>query len=275
MTAPSQPRPRGGLTATGKGLVVLVAGAVLLTLLSLGLPQVTDDGFVVAFVVVTEEANLPTWFNVVLLAWGALLHAAVGVLARTDGHPAWPWFGSAFVLAALSLDDLSSLHERLEGIGRSLGGGDGVTHFAWVLPGAVLAGVVVLGCVAAVPRIPRPSAVLLALGIGLLLAAAVGLEMAGGAILAGNDGGTSVGYLLVSHVEEFLETVAAVILLAAASSAVRWHRDGDGLRLTYRAGRRAPRPGRAGHPPREAPGGTAGDVPSETSGDVPRRASGG
>lgn len=158
MTATSQAGPGTGLTATGQGVGLLLLVAVLLTFLSLGPPQVTDD--------------------------------------------------------------LTSLHERLEGLGRSLGGGDGLT---------------------------------------------------------------SVGYLLLSPVEELLETVAAVTLLVAALSAVHFHSDHGRVRLAYRAARRPTGSAPTSHAGPDSPGdawsdrasrGRSGGMPGDADGDSPRLAAG-
>ncbi len=52
----------------------------------------------------------------------------------------------------------------------------------------------------------------------LLIVAALGLEVVGGALLDGRGDGPA--YILVSHLEELLETLAAVLMLNSAVVAV-------------------------------------------------------
>lgn len=156
----------------------LFAVAGVLAVLSLAVPNVhsapvlaAPDSPVRQFFDVAGEANLPTWFNVVVLALGGVGFLLVALLHRGSGRRALPWAVTGLVLLALSLDDLASLHERMDPIGQALGGGSGALHFAWVVPGAV-AGAVVLGLVGWLALVaPAPMRRDLVLGLGLLLRA--------------------------------------------------------------------------------------------------------
>jgi hypothetical protein len=206
--------------------IVLVAA--VLTVVSLLVPRIVPWAALrdpasplVQFVDVRSEANLNTWFNVALLSVGAALHACVARIARRTGRPSWPWMVTASGLALLAIDDLAAVHEKLEPLGRSLGGGEGITHFAWIVPGLVLAGVLAAGALAVARRLPRRSMGWLVGGIAVLLTAAVGMEALGGAVISGV--GDGLAYILVSHVEEFAETCAAGMLLCAATFAISVH----------------------------------------------------
>lgn len=221
-----------GLVAAGRlartvFVVVAVLGAAL-ALVSLVLPRVTawpalsdPSSPLVRFVDVRAEANLHTWFNVAVLTVAAFLHGCVCALARSAGRTWWPWAVLALALAALAIDDLASLHEQLEPWGRALGGGDGALHFAWLVPGGVLAVGLAVTAVMAARQLPAAAGRWLLGGISALLAAAFGAEALGGALL---DVGEEIAYIVVSHVEEFVETVAAGMLLCAAVSVLSIHR---------------------------------------------------
>jgi hypothetical protein len=183
---------------------------------------------------VRAEGSLHTWFNVSVLTVGSLLHAGVAVMARRGGGVCWPWVLTATSLALLSLDDLLALHEKLEPLGRALGGGSGALHFAWLVPGLVLAAGFLAVTVVAARRLPVGSRRWMTVGVVAFLVAAVGLELLGGSVLDGQGDGAL--YIVVSHAEEVLETWAAAALLCAAVVAVgfRTGRDGSVL-VTYRA----------------------------------------
>lgn len=222
--------------------VPLALVGLLLSLVSLVLPRVATSEVLtdassplVRFIDTRAEANLPTWFNVALLAVAAAAHLFLAGLSRAMHERAWPWLLTALLLALLSLDDLASVHERLGPAGSALGGGDGALHFAWLVLGLPIALAVVLAASAASRRLPRQSRTLFLAGILVLLLSAVGFELAGGAILDGIGDGPA--YILVSPLEELIETLAAVVLLCSAvvGVSVRPHSSQRGVVLSVRS----------------------------------------
>lgn len=124
----------------------------------------------------------------------------------------------AAVLAALSMDDMLSLHEQLELLGDQWS--RGALHFAWVLPGAAAGACLVVVLVRAARRLPSTTRTALIGGTGLLLLAALGLEAVGGLVL---DVRGDVGvYIVVSHLEELLKSVAAVAFVLAVARGLTW-----------------------------------------------------
>jgi hypothetical protein len=125
---------------------------------------------------------------------------------------------SAVVVAGLSLDDLAQLHESetAEALGHSLGGGKGLTHFAWIVPGTLMAALCIAALVPAMAAAkPRPRR-LLVLGTSLLFTGAIGFEAISGQVLEYTRHGLSyVAYDVVMHVEELLEAFGATLLLGA------------------------------------------------------------
>lgn len=185
------------------------------------------------FVDLLVEHNLPTWWSVALLATAALAHLGAFAAARAAGAPeARYWLVTAGVLALLSLDDQSQLHERSERLGRIVAGETGSFPFYWLIPG-VLAGLGVAVAIAMLAvRVAARARVLLVSGIGMMLAAGLGLEAVQGLFMAaGNEGlGFAVGY----HIEELAEDVGVILLIAAAAAATRLSR-GAGISLARSA----------------------------------------
>jgi hypothetical protein len=219
-------------TAVGWWLVGVSVG---LTVLSLGfvLADPAHPGWraLRLFVDVLVEHNLPTWWSVALLATAALAHFATFVAARNAAAPgAAYWLVTAAVLAFLSLDDQSQLHERSEELGRAVVADTGDFPFYWLIPGT-LAGLGVAAAVAMLAvRVHARARALLIGGIGLMLAAGLGLELVQGLFMAaGNEG---LGFVLGYHVEELAEDVGVILLIGAALGTTRLSRDG-GLSLTY------------------------------------------
>lgn len=182
---------------------------------------------------VAREQNLPTWFNVSLLLLAAVMAGFAAALARAaNDRAALPWAGLALVCAALSLDDMTSLHERLAPLGKRLGGGSGLTYAAWLVPGLLFAAVVVVVIALLFIRVRRRARLLLLAGLLCLLVGAFGLESLGNAVLQAQGHGRSYAYFLLA--EEFLEALGAVCLLAAPFAELRIERSDAELQVRYR-----------------------------------------
>ncbi|WP_156753433.1 hypothetical protein [Actinokineospora pegani] len=220
-----------------RAIALLLGFSALLSLASMAVPALTDHplttgrGEIRLYLDVLEESNLPTWWSTALLVGTALAFAGVGVLARADGRPgAWTWWAAAGVLALLSLDDHTSLHERLDTVGRRFVEFDSFP-FYWVVPGA-LAGLAVAGAMLLLAaRLRGPARRCLVAGLALLLTAALGMELVQGLLLA--DGETGPRYVLTYHAEELAENVGVLLMLAAAVLSVRTERAGGGFALRY------------------------------------------
>lgn len=191
--------------------------------------QVTD---------VAGERTVWTWFNCTVLAAGGVAQALTGAVRRVETRRSWPWFVLAGVLFALSLDDLVALHERLEPLGRSLGAGEGLLTAAWVVPGAVVALLVVAAVAVVARHLPPVPRLLLVGGLAVFLGAAFGLELVSFAVLDGI--GTGPVYVALVSLEELLEAWGAVLILASAVAAVRLSTDAGGVLVELR--RDAPAP---------------------------------
>lgn len=209
-------------------LAVVLTLFSILTLLS-GLAVIYHwPTAIIEFFNVGLEMNLWTWANVLVLAFGAASHAAAGWVRQASGSGrALPWLMSALVLTVFSVDDFAALHERADQLGRSWGGGDGLTHFAWIIPGTVFA---ILSILALLPlmltgeRRPRSMATLATI---CLFAGAIGLEAISGFVISAELGwfGDWLLYDIVMHVEELLEAVAAALFLGAGVADLRMQRE--------------------------------------------------
>lgn len=236
-----EPDGRGPAVRLERPVVAWLGGAALLMAAAHAAvpnlpfaPSLAEDANAVRrFFEVAGEQNGWAWLNVVLLATGAALHLVAGLLWRRAGRRAQAWWGTAAVLAALSLDDLVGLHERMTGLGVELGGGSGLLVAAWVVPGAAVAVGVVVAFGFLARSLDRPGRRLLLGGLALFLAGAFGLEAVGHAVLA--DRGPSATYGGLVLVEELAEAWGAVLMAAAGAAAVVLRTGpGDGVELRAR-----------------------------------------
>jgi hypothetical protein len=215
----------------------LLGVSVVLNVLSMAVPALidhpltTERGEVRVYFDVFSEGNLPTWWSVGLLVLTAVAHAVTGALAmarRVRG--AWAWFVSAGMLGVLSLDDHTSLHERLERVGQSWVTFERFPGY-WLVPGiaAGIAVAVALGLLAA--RLRGATRWCMIAGVALLLGSAMGMELIQGLLVAEGESGPL--YVLVLHAEELGENLGILLMLTAAIRSLDITREADRLSVAY------------------------------------------
>ena len=203
------------LLACCSGLVLLALISFLLSLEIVPVAGPLFENKIYLLFSVSDERNLWTWANTVLLASAGQTHVIAGWRrwqSRLPGGAAW--FATGAILFALSADDAAMIHEQFLGpLGATLGAGRGLTHFHWVLPGAFVA-LAALIIFALHLRTLRGAAARYAVGGAVsFFGAAVGLEAASGLFLEINAYGP--GYVTIYHVEELMEGIGAALLLVA------------------------------------------------------------
>lgn len=232
------PRRRVG-TARVVPVLAAVAGALLVTGPVLKhadniLPRTGSGGrilltYMAGLFDLGTEANVPTWFATVTLAFLAAAFALAAVLSRAAGSPAVRFVVLAAVAAWLSLDEAAVLHEQLgrvtDGL-RSLFGR--LPTFSWVVPGAALgvtAGAALLWFGRDLPHQLRNRLVVAG---ALFLLGAVVVEAISGLVVE-YHGYENLLYLVVNTVEEALEIAGTLLALRAVLSAMHVERGPQGL----------------------------------------------
>ncbi|GAA4883437.1 hypothetical protein [Actinomycetospora straminea] len=188
----------------------------------------------VGYLDVDREGNVPTWWSVGLLVSAAAGHLVAGLVGRAAGaRGAAGWLVTAAILAGMSLDDMTSIHERVGDLvrpeGAAAGDPGGSFSFYWVVPGAAVALLVAVAVGLLALRLRGRPRRLLVTGLGVLFLFALGLEGVQGVVLAQGTGGR-VAEVLAYHLEELGENLGALLLLGAATSALALRRrgvDGD------------------------------------------------
>jgi hypothetical protein len=181
--------------------------------------------------VLSGEQTIPTWWSSFLLAacGACLLVVASQRRASADRHAAsWRLLGLIFLY--MSVDELASIHELLNGI-KPL---EGVVYFPWVFPAIIvvlLVGARFLPFVVALPARRRRQFIVAGV---VYVGAALGMELPLGWWASGH-GEASLGYRLIDTVEEALEMVGLTLFLLALLEEVAGIRprlvvalDGDG-----------------------------------------------
>ena len=162
---------------------------------------------------VASEHNIWTWMNVVYMILAASVLYMNARVRKQNGAVSTGWFLTAAGVLLLSLDDMISIHERLEVLGRDMGGGSGFLHFAWVIPGMIVAAILLLVFVLTIRSATASARRSFILGIVLFFGGAFGLEMLSGAVLSAY--GHQSLYTILYHIEELFEAVGIIFIFSA------------------------------------------------------------
>ncbi|WP_353951459.1 hypothetical protein V6K52_17765 [Knoellia sp. S7-12] len=198
-----------GSRRVGRGLLLVTLAVMCVFIAVFTLGRVVSIPDAKALMDIGAEANIPTWWNTMLLALVAAL-AAIAWRAESDRGPRTAWAAVTAAGTYLSIDEAAVLHEKL-GVPMREAGLDVVTY-AWVLPGAAFAILATLVLVRLGRRLPRPTGGRLGLALVVYGGAAVGIEGVNG-VMSRNGHGLdfTVGIIL----EEGLEMGACIIAVCA------------------------------------------------------------
>lgn len=212
-TQPVEPVQSGVVLSIGNIMRTLIAISAAILALHL-LFQLTPVDFFGSEIIkdklhIDEERSVPTYL-------AAFLLTSCGVLAwwlsRIQRLPRPGWALLAIVFAAAGIEEVAAFHEELSAPVRSALGVGGWLRFAWVFVGGAVALVIAAAFLRTFLALPARVRRGLALGAGLFLGGALGMELPGGQLkeLVGTE---STGYVLVSTLEEGLELAGVLVWL--------------------------------------------------------------
>lgn len=187
-------------------LSVCVAGTFLVvgaSAVAYALIDRTVHGSWFDYFYVGTEMNLPTWWNVLLLAGVGLAAAFAAAVLPTERAG---WCAIAAAAAFLSLDEGSRLHETTGHLVQGLG----LPTFSWVLVGAIVAPIGLIVLAVLTRHLPRGTRLALTACVAAYVFAALGLEAIGGYLQHQDNWG---GFLTLTHVEEMLEMLACAFAI--------------------------------------------------------------
>lgn len=159
------------------------------------------------FVDFNLEGSVPTWLNASL--W-VLAGIVAGYIASHVRRNQASWWLFAIVCVYISVDEAAGLHETLEPLGESLGTG---LAYAWVIPGVIIAAVVVLLLARMVFGLPSVARTGLILGGVIFVLGSVGIETIAGFVQATPGAGGL--YALLGNVEEGFEIFGVALCLVS------------------------------------------------------------
>jgi hypothetical protein len=168
--------------------------------------------FIFQFFDVGHEANLPTYFSVLLFFLLAVVSWVIGVLEKEKGNAVAPWIFTMVLFLFLGLDELAQVHEQLTYHTRALLGTGGFLAFAWTIPYLILVGVLAIYYIPFIWKLQNRN--LIFLSAIVFISGAVGMEMIG-SYFYDTVGVSHPGYIIASSIEEILEISGLLIALCA------------------------------------------------------------
>ncbi|MBI5964775.1 MAG: hypothetical protein HY863_14950 [Chloroflexi bacterium] len=163
-----------------------------------------------------SEANVPTYFNTIILFIPSLLFAAIGAwkFSIKDKFKV-QWIGLALIFLYLSVDEASVLHEKLIPPMRELFNYErfgGIFYFAWVVPGMIAVLLFMLAYLRFFLRLENKYKILFFLSLAIYVGGIIGGEMLSGHF-AGTIGFKNFTYSAYTSLEESLEWIGCSLLI--------------------------------------------------------------
>ena len=159
------------------------------------------------------EANVPTYFNTIILFIPAVLFAAIAVTKFLDKDKfRVHWAGLATLFLYLSVDEASVLHEKLIKPMRSALDPGGIFYFAWIIPGIAFILIVGLMYLRFFLNLETKFKILFFASILLYFGGVIGGEMVSG-YFAESIGQKNFTYAVAASLEESIELIGASMLI--------------------------------------------------------------
>lgn len=169
------------------------------------------------------ENNIPTYFSALLLLSSSLLLGVIAHLVRHTRDTFYRhWIGLSLIFCYLSIDEISSLHERtIEPVRAVLGTGS-VFYFAWVIPALALLAVFAVVYLRFFWHLPRHWKGLFAASGLVYVSGALGMELVGGWYREGLPD-QNLTYAFITTIEEVLELVGVSLFIYTLLGYLRAH----------------------------------------------------
>jgi hypothetical protein len=202
---------------------VLTAVVVLLTLASVAGQLARfflgyDEGSTLIWLFdLDQEWNVPSIYQSATLLLCAFLLARIAAAQRALGgnHPAH-WWGLSLIFVFLSIDELTSIHERAGPPLRASfpSAATGFLYHAWVVPAGVLLVVFGLTYWRFLADLPTRTRILFVVAGCIYVSGAMGMEMVGG-VIETRYGEATLLYAAEATLEELMEMTGIVLFIYA------------------------------------------------------------
>lgn len=192
---------------------------------------------------VLREANIPTWFA--SMRWVCFSALAIVTAVLTGRRLGWGFIAAVAGMAAI--DEVAQLHEWLDNFGIPMQQALGTNlWFTWVIPGVIIAAVVIAIGLPVIWAMPAPQRRLLVIGGVVFLLGAVVIETISGYVLRHFNDQITWHYVGISMVEEFCEFLGVVLAIGAVAGLHDWRLSMSGLKVRFLGWAEASEPARRG-----------------------------
>lgn len=163
-----------------------------------------------------SEANVPTYFNTIILFIPSILLAMIGLskISINDKFK-FHWIGLAIIFLYLSMDEAAVIHEKLIKPMRSLVNFEsygGVFYFAWVIPGIAAVLLFIVTYLHFFLHLENKYKFLFFISLAIYVSGIIGGEMLSGHF-AGTVGLRNFTYAVYTSIEESLEWIGASLTI--------------------------------------------------------------
>jgi hypothetical protein len=166
-----------------------------------------------------SEANVPTYFNTIILFIPSLLFAAIAVWKYSIKDKfKFQWAGLSAVFLYLSVDEASVLHEKLIPPMRALFNYErfgGIFYFAWIIPGLIAVFLFMLAYLRFFIHLENKYKFLFFISLAIYVSGIIGGEMLSGHF-AGTIGLKNFTYAAYTSLEESLEWIGCSLTIYSA-----------------------------------------------------------
>lgn len=202
-------------------LILLLLGANILGIISSYIFNINSleltsglnlvDDFIKLFDFNTER-NIPTLYSSIALIGASILLIAIAFKNKTMSFSYIPWLILSFIFLFLSIDEISSIHERLVEPTKEIFGTSGLLYYAWVIPYGIAVILFVIAYSKFLFRLPKNIMILFIVSGTTFISGAIGFEMLGGrhVELYGRD---NILHSFFYTCEELLEMLGVAIFI--------------------------------------------------------------
>jgi hypothetical protein len=178
-----------------------------------------------------EEESVPTWFSSTLLIICSSLLAVITAAERREGGPYRWWLTLSLVFLYLSMDESLAFHERLNRPMRDLFHTSGALYYAWVIPYAVFALVLLAFSIRPLRSLSHATRDLLVIAGLLFVCGAMGMEVIGSYLATKNNMQHTLLGDVVMTFEELMELSGTITLVYALMKHIAHTHPGWGVTI--------------------------------------------
>lgn len=198
-----------------KKLLCFIIVLVLLNILGLISKYYFDHDYVYGLVPLFDldtEKNIPTFYSAVAILCSSFLLFFIALTHKKNGNLYLAWFGLGLVFLFLSIDEISSLHERLIKPVRENLGTSGLLFSAWVIPYGLAVIIFSAAYLKFLLQLPKKIMYLFCISGVIFVSGAIGLELFEGYYYELN-GSIDLTFAIFYTIEEFLEMLGIVLFI--------------------------------------------------------------